>query len=48
MFLALGSATGSLGGGFIFQYFGMTSALLFLALVQALGLLVLVRLDRQA
>jgi predicted MFS family arabinose efflux permease len=48
MFLALGSASGSLGGGFVLQYFGMTGTMLFLALVQALGLLVLVRLDRQA
>jgi predicted MFS family arabinose efflux permease len=48
MFLSLGSAAGSLGGGFILQYFGITSALLFLAVVQALGLLVLVLVDRQA
>jgi predicted MFS family arabinose efflux permease len=48
MFLSLGNASGSLGGGFAFQYFGMTGALLFLALVQTLGLLVLVRFDRQA
>ncbi|MDR1863739.1 MAG: MFS transporter [Treponema sp.] len=48
MFLSIGSATGALGGGFIFQYFGITVALLFLALVQALGLLALVFIDRQA
>jgi predicted MFS family arabinose efflux permease len=48
MFLSLGSAAGSLGGGFVFQYFGMTGALLFLALIQTLGLLVLVLIDRQA
>jgi predicted MFS family arabinose efflux permease len=48
MFLSLGSASGSLGGGFVLQYFGMTGTLLFLALVQTLGLAVLVRLDRQA
>jgi predicted MFS family arabinose efflux permease len=48
MFLALGSASGSLSGGFVLQYSGMTGALLFLAVVQALGLLVLARLDRQA
>jgi predicted MFS family arabinose efflux permease len=48
MFLSLGSAAGSLGGGFILQYAGITGALLFLALIQALGLLVLILMDRQA
>jgi predicted MFS family arabinose efflux permease len=48
MFLSLGSASGSFSGGFVLQYFGMTRALLFLALVQALGLLVLARLDRRS
>jgi predicted MFS family arabinose efflux permease len=47
MFLSLGSASGALGGGFCYQYFGIAGALLFLALVQILGLLVLALFDRQ-
>jgi predicted MFS family arabinose efflux permease len=48
MFLSIGSAAGSLGGGFCLQYLGMSGALLILALVQAIGLAVLVLIDRHA
>jgi predicted MFS family arabinose efflux permease len=48
MFLSIGSAAGALGGGVFFQYIGMTSTLLIMALIQAAGFLVLVLIDRQA
>jgi predicted MFS family arabinose efflux permease len=48
IFLSLGGAAGTLGGGFCYQYFGMGNTFLLLALIQAVGLGVQIRLDRQA
>jgi predicted MFS family arabinose efflux permease len=48
IFLSIGGAAGTLGGGFCYQYLGMGSTFLILALIQAAGLGVQIWLDRQA
>jgi predicted MFS family arabinose efflux permease len=48
IFLSIGSAAGSLGGGICFQYLGLVNMFLLLALVQAAGLGVQILLDRRA
>jgi predicted MFS family arabinose efflux permease len=48
MFLSLGSAAGSLGGGFCYQYFGIGGTFLMLALLLAAGLALQILLDRKS
>jgi predicted MFS family arabinose efflux permease len=48
IFLSIGGAAGTLGGGFCYQYFGMGTTFFILALIQAAALGIQIRLDRQA
>jgi predicted MFS family arabinose efflux permease len=47
IFLSIGGATGSLGGGYCFQFFGMGATFLILALIQGAGLAAQLYLDRR-
>jgi predicted MFS family arabinose efflux permease len=48
MFLSLGNATGSFGDGFIFQYFGINSTFLMLALILTADLVLQILLDHKS
>ena len=48
IFLCLGSAAGTTGGGFAYQHFGFAGACIFFVMILALGMALLVYFDRKA
>jgi predicted MFS family arabinose efflux permease len=47
IFLSIGGAAGSLGGGYCFQFFGMGSTFFILTLIQGAGLAAQFYLDKR-